>query len=90
MQELPVPGIRAVVDLWAEQTQDLGQRHEWVAVFENKGEIMGCSNPHPHGQIWACDFLPNEVEREEQSQAAYLQKNNSRLLADYARRESEA
>ena len=90
LAEMPHAGIRRVIDLWAEQAADLGQRWKWVQVFENKGSAMGCSNPHPHGQIWAGDFLPNEVEREETSQAAYREKHGSNLLLDYARRESAA
>ena len=43
------------------QFEELSARYRWVQVFENKGEIMGCSNPHPHGQIWASDSLPNEA-----------------------------
>ncbi|MEA2652811.1 MAG: UDPglucose--hexose-phosphate uridylyltransferase, partial [Chloroflexota bacterium] len=45
--------VRRVVDVWAEQTEALGADHRWVQVFENRGEAMGASNPHPHGQIWA-------------------------------------
>ena len=58
---LPVEQIRKVVDLWAEQYTDLGKTYRYVQLFENKGAIMGCSNPHPHGQVWACDFLPEEI-----------------------------
>lgn len=89
LAQMPHAGIRRVVDLWAEQSVDLGQRWKWVQIFENKGAAMGCSNPHPHGQIWAGDFLPNEVEREEASQAAYRAKHGSSLLLDYAQREAE-
>jgi UDPglucose--hexose-1-phosphate uridylyltransferase len=78
----------AIVDLWSSQIEDLGRRYQWVAIFENKGAIMGCSNPHPHGQIWASDFLPNEVLREDRSQAPYLSDNGEPLLTDYARREA--
>jgi galactose-1-phosphate uridylyltransferase len=60
LPEMSVEEIRHVVDVWADQTVELGQRYRWVQVFENKGEIMGCSNPHPHGQIWAGSALPNE------------------------------
>ena len=56
-------------------------------MFENKGSMMGCSNPHPHGQIWANSFLPNEAAAEERTQAAYFAENGSPLLLDYARRE---
>ena len=64
LAEMPVTEIRAVVDTWAEQVTELGQRWRWVEVFENKGELMGCSNPHPHGQIWASDFIPTEPLKE--------------------------
>jgi len=59
-----------------------------VQVFENKGAMMGCSMPHPHGQIWANSFLPNEATAEEKSQKAYLAENGSPLLLDYAKGES--
>ncbi len=51
LAEMSLPEIGVVVDLWAEQTIDLGQCYRWVQVFENKGEMMGCSNLHPHGHI---------------------------------------
>ena len=59
LPELPLPAIRGVIDTWCEQTTDLGATYPWVQVFENKGAMMGCSNPHPHGQIWANSFVPN-------------------------------
>ena len=49
---------RRVVDVWAAQTPELGERYRWVQVFENRGAEMGASNPHPHGQIWAGSALP--------------------------------
>jgi UDPglucose--hexose-1-phosphate uridylyltransferase len=62
-----------------------------VQVFENKGELMGCSNPHPHGQIWASDFVPTEVVRELTQQQVWAQGNGGRrLLVDYAALESES
>ena len=88
LPELPRAGIRRVVDLWAEQLAELGKNHAWVAIFENKGAVMGCSNPHPHGQIWASDFIPNEVAREDLCQRTYLAENGERLLVAYAARES--
>ena len=54
----------AVVQLWDSEVGALRQRHQWVQVFENRGEMMGCSNAHPHGQIWAVDTLPNEGVKE--------------------------
>jgi UDPglucose--hexose-1-phosphate uridylyltransferase len=61
-----------------------------VQIFENKGEIMGCSNPHPHGQIWAGDRLPNEPDKEDRNQAAYLAEHGRPLLLDYLQRELDA
>lgn len=84
LPELDVDAISGVVDLWADQTAELGQTHAWVAVFENKGSLMGCSNPHPHGQIWASDFIPNEVMREDQHQAAHMACTGAPLLVAYA------
>jgi UDPglucose--hexose-1-phosphate uridylyltransferase len=88
LPELPVPAIRRIVDLWAEQLAELGRDHAWVAIFENKGAAMGCSNPHPHGQIWAGDFVPNEIAREDRCQRAYLQETGQPLLVAYAAREA--
>jgi UDPglucose--hexose-1-phosphate uridylyltransferase len=84
---MAVPDIRKVVGVWATQTAELGQRHRWVQVFENKGAVMGCSNPHPHGQVWAGNFVPNEIAVEDREQKAYAQKTGSVLLLDYAKRE---
>ncbi len=84
LAHMPAPDIRRVVDVWAEQTTDLSQR-EWmryVQVFENKGEMMGCSNPHPHGQIWATERLPREVAKEALTQLRYFTQHSCTLLAD--------
>ena len=83
LPEMPAEAIRGVIDLWADQTRELGRKWRWVQVFENKGEIMGCSNPHPHGQIWAGGFLPNEPAKEDRRQLDYWQAHRRILLADY-------
>ncbi|HUG26345.1 UDP-glucose--hexose-1-phosphate uridylyltransferase [Piscinibacter sp.] len=89
LAELPLDAIGAVIDTWCEQTDALGRNHRWVQVFENKGAVMGCSNPHPHGQIWACDFLPTEAAAEDRQQRRYATEHAGRvLLADYAEREA--
>jgi UDPglucose--hexose-1-phosphate uridylyltransferase len=77
--------LRRVVDLWIEQFQELGSREEinWVQIFENRGAMMGASNPHPHGQIWANRSLPNEAVKELNSQQRYRSENGSCLLCDY-------
>ena len=79
--------VRAVVDVWAEQTAELGAEYQWVQVFENRGETMGASNPHPHGQIWAGTALPHHAVRENASQRAYFATHGNRLLLDYAKQE---
>jgi UDPglucose--hexose-1-phosphate uridylyltransferase len=79
--------IRRVVDVWAEQSTELGDRYRWVQVFENRGAAMGASNPHPHGQIWAGDALPVEAAREDASQRGYAARYGSSLLVDYGRAE---
>ncbi len=83
LPEMSVEDIRQVVAVWVEQTTELGRRYRWVQVFENKGEIMGCSNPHPHGQLWAGNALPNEPAKEEHQQRTYFEQYGSPLLLDY-------
>jgi UDPglucose--hexose-1-phosphate uridylyltransferase len=81
--------VRQVVDVWAAQTAELGERYQWIQVFENRGEIMGASNPHPHGQIWAGTALPNDAAREDRTQRAYFAEHNGRpMLLDYVAQES--
>jgi UDPglucose--hexose-1-phosphate uridylyltransferase len=82
---MPVEAIRNVVDMWAEQAAELGARDDisYVQIFENRGAMMGASNPHPHGQIWATQHIPNEPALELAAQLEYFAANNSPLLADY-------
>lgn len=89
LPELSVEAIDAVLAAWTRETAELGAREDiaCVQVFENKGELMGCSNPHPHSQIWATEHLPNESARELARQRAYLQEHGRPLLADYLARE---
>ena len=89
LPEMETGAIRRVIELWIEQTAELGRRYRWVQVFENKGELMGCSNPHPHGQIWGIDTLPNEPAKEDRHQRAYFESHGRPLLADYVELEGE-
>jgi UDPglucose--hexose-1-phosphate uridylyltransferase len=91
MAQLSVPELRAVVDLWAEQYLEIGALSYigYVQIFENRGAMMGSSNPHPHGQIWATERLPSIVQREQDSQAEYFQTSGRSLLADYMAVEEE-
>jgi UDPglucose--hexose-1-phosphate uridylyltransferase len=89
LPEMPLEGIEAVVRTWSEQTVDLGQR-DWIGyvqVFENKGAMMGCSNPHPHSQVWATGRIPNEPARELEQQARYRRTHDSCLVCDYLAQE---
>ncbi len=83
LAEMALPDIRNVIDLWAAETAELGRSYRWVQVFENKGELMGCSNPHPHGQIWALDALPSEPAKEDGRQRVYLRDTGRVLLQEY-------
>ena len=87
LAQMPPAEIRLVVDLWASETEVLGKQYRWVQVFENRGSVMGCSNPHPHGQIWAGDFLPQEAARENRCQSVYYQQYGEPLLMAYLERE---
>jgi UDPglucose--hexose-1-phosphate uridylyltransferase len=89
LPQMEVPAIEKVVDAWQQQFTELSEDYTWVQLFENKGAIMGCSNPHPHGQIWASNFMPNELEIEDVNQKKYFQENGSILLVDYAKHEME-
>lgn len=90
LAQLPAAQMRAVIETWAGQVAELGSRWRWVQVFENKGEMMGASNPHPHGQIWAGDFMPNEPAKELRQQQQWLETRGTRLLLDYAQLEASA
>ncbi len=77
--------IKKVIDVWADQYTDLGSRDfiNYVQIFENRGAVMGCSNPHPHGQIWAEEAIPDIPAKELQNQSDYFQKHGTSLLIDY-------
>ena len=84
LPELDLSAIESVLSTWIEQSDDLA-RHDfinYVQVFENKGELMGCSNPHPHSQIWASGHIPNEPGKELIYQGAYFKENHRPLLVD--------
>ncbi len=83
--------LARVVDVWAEQYAELGSAPfiNYVQIFENRGAMMGASNPHPHGQIWATERLPLNLQREQEAQQEYLAANGRSLLADYLALELE-
>lgn len=90
LARLPVAGVAAVVDCWCAETAALGADHRWVQLFENRGAAMGCSNPHPHGQLWATDHLPDEPAREDRAQRAWLAAHGRPMLDMLVEREVEA
>jgi UDPglucose--hexose-1-phosphate uridylyltransferase len=85
LPELDDLAVENVLATWARESTDLGGKDfiHYVQVFENKGAVMGCSNPHPHSQIWSQSQLPNEVVKELASQTAYFNEYHRPLLADY-------
>ncbi len=87
LPQMEIPEIRGVVDVWIEQADELLRKYRWVQIFENKGAVMGCSNPHPHGQIWASSSLPNEPATEEKNQRAFYEQYGRTLLSAYLERE---
>lgn len=89
LAEMSVEDIQKVVLAWQREYTELGKIEDinYVQIFENKGAIMGCSNPHPHGQIWSQSSLPNEVEKKDKQQRDYFNKKKSSLLGDYIAQE---
>ena len=83
--------IKKIVDEWTRQYAELGALDfiNYVQIFENRGAMMGCSNPHPHGQIWASESVPNEPAKEIRAQLQYSQQKQSCLLCDYLRLEQK-
>lgn len=84
LPELEINDILAVVSVWQEQYLALAAQYAWVQIIENKGAIMGCSNPHPHGQVWASSFIPSEPQCVNDSLLDYWKQYHSNMLVDYA------
>ena len=89
LAEMEVDDIKKVVNAWQKEYKSLGENKmiNYVQIFENKGAVMGCSNPHPHGQIWSQSSLPNEVEKKDHHQNDYFKINKRGLLEDYLAQE---
>ena len=92
LPEMELSSIEEIIRTWQREYADLGTIDyiNYVQIFENKGSVMGCSNPHPHGQIWAQSSLPTKVEKTQNSLKTYYEKNGSNLLLDYLKKELEA
>lgn len=84
--------IRRVVDAWTREYEELAGLEwiEYVQIFENRGAMMGASNPHPHGQIWSTGFVPDEPAAETAAQREHLTRTGHCLLCDYVVAESVA
>ncbi|WPR71168.1 UDP-glucose--hexose-1-phosphate uridylyltransferase [Flavobacterium sp. NG2] len=89
LPEMELDTIEDVVRTWQKEYTDLGSVDyiNYVQIFENKGSVMGCSNPHPHGQIWAQSSLPTQVEKTQNNLKAYHDKFGTNLLVDYLEKE---
>lgn len=89
LADMTVNNIAKVVKTWIREYEDLGGNDfiKYVQIFENKGAVMGCSNPHPHGQIWSQSSLPNEVQKKDNQQKKYFIENNASLLQTYLKQE---
>ena len=89
--EMKVEAIIKIVEVWEKEYKELGSKDfiNYVQIFENKGSIMGASNPHPHGQIWAENTVPDEPAKESLMQKEYYKKHGKSLLADYLQKEMD-
>ena len=87
LPELTINEIVNVIHTWQKEASSLGADYPWVQIFENKGSVMGCSNPHPHGQIWAQKQLPTQALKKQENFTAYFDKYKTNLLLDYAHKE---
>ena len=85
LSSMSVSGIECVVQVWIEQFQELSRDFQHVQIFENRGEMMGASNPHPHCQIWATHSIPQLPSRELDCQQKYFRERHSCLLCDYVK-----
>ncbi|MDF8334656.1 UDP-glucose--hexose-1-phosphate uridylyltransferase [Novosphingobium cyanobacteriorum] len=89
LARMDLPAMRQVVGLWCTQSAELGSRWAHVQIFENRGAMMGASSPHPHGQVWAGDFIPEIVLREDERQRAHHAATGRTLLHDVLQAELE-
>lgn len=92
LADLDLDAIKVVIQAWQQEFKSLSELPQinYIQIFENKGAMMGCSNPHPHGQIWAQESLPNEVQKKDIQQKDYYKKHQESLLTAYLKQEEEA
>jgi UDPglucose--hexose-1-phosphate uridylyltransferase len=89
LAEMAETELRGVIATWIEQSLELARSYAWVQVFENKGAVMGSSNPHPHGQLWAGGFIPSVVKAEDRQQRSYYDDQHQPMLVEYAAIEAQ-
>ncbi|CAA84679.1 putative galactose-1-phosphate uridylyltransferase [Caenorhabditis elegans] len=85
---MDVKEVRVVIDIWNQQYLELGPKYEWVQIFENRGAVVGCSNMHPHGQLWASNYLPTLPMKKHESQKKHFEKHGKVMLMDYLEQET--
>ncbi|MDD3765619.1 MAG: galactose-1-phosphate uridylyltransferase [Eubacteriales bacterium] len=92
LPELPVPHIRKLIDLWTDRFVQLSkdEKTKYVFIFENRGEVVGVTMPHPHGQIYAYPFIPKRIELELDACLEHYEKNHSCLICDMNKEEKNA
>lgn len=91
LAQMSIEAIEKVIQVWQKEYKELGALEDinYVQIFENKGAVMGCSNPHPHGQIWSQLNLPNEILKKDTHQQLYFSEHGTSLLEDYTVQELE-
>ena len=89
LADMKVLAIAKVIEALCQQYEELGQMENinYIQIFENKGAVMGCSNPHPHGQIWSQSVLPNEIVKKDKHQQKYFNTTQRSILKDYLTQE---
>jgi UDPglucose--hexose-1-phosphate uridylyltransferase len=91
MPQMDESEIVSIIKLWQKEYKDLGsiENINNIQIFENKGESMGCSNPHPHGQIWAQKSIPTEILKKQNNFKKFYENNNQSMLLAYIKKELE-
>jgi len=92
LPELELTALEKVIETWTREYLELGGLDyiNYVQIFENKGAVMGCSNPHPHGQIWAQSSLPTQIEKTHRNLKTYYSEHGTDMLSDYLQAESNS
>uniref|UniRef100_A0AC35UHP9 Galactose-1-phosphate uridylyltransferase n=1 Tax=Rhabditophanes sp. KR3021 TaxID=114890 RepID=A0AC35UHP9_9BILA len=87
LSTLSITQICDVINVWCKEYEELFRKYDWIQIFENRGSEVGCSNIHPHGQLWASNYLPTIPSKKNEMQKKYFDKHGSQLLLDYAHKE---